>query len=122
MKGHCNCHAIEFEVHADPQGASMCHCGQCRRQSGGVWASAYVSDDALSISGSVRWFQSSKNAKRGFCPECGSFLFWKALDEDTTSFALGALENPTGLRIEKHIFVGDKGDYYQITDGVEQRQ
>lgn len=121
MKGHCLCHAITFEVLAPPQGASMCHCGQCRRQSGGIWSSAFVDDSALTVSGPVRWFQSSPKAKRGFCPDCGSFLFWKALDEDTTSFALGALENPTGLMIEKHIFVRDKGDYYEISDGVEQR-
>lgn len=122
MRGYCNCKSVSFEVHDTPQGASMCHCGQCRRQSGGIWTSAYVADTALTITGPVRWFQSSPKARRGFCPNCGSFLFWKAMDEDTTSFALGALESPSGLAIEKHIFVRDKGDYYTIADGVEQRQ
>ncbi len=121
IKGHCLCGNIRFETAARPMGPSMCHCGQCRRQSGGVWSSAYVADDALTITGDVTWFASSAAAKRGFCAQCGSFLFWKAQGEDTTSFALGAVIAPTGLKLEKHIFVGDKGDYYEITDGLAQK-
>ncbi|SHI43376.1 Uncharacterized conserved protein [Shimia gijangensis] len=104
-----------------PQGPSMCHCGQCRKQSGGVWSSAYVPESDLQIIGPVNWFASSDTAKRGSCPRCGSFLFWKANDENTISFALGAIDGPTGLTLDKHIFVSDKGDYYDIADGVPQK-
>nr|WP_278921979.1 GFA family protein [Pseudophaeobacter profundi] len=120
-KGACLCGDITFATGARPQGASMCHCSQCRKQSGGIWSSAYVKDDDLTISGPVSWFEASPQAKRGFCARCGSYLFWKAHDEDTTSFALGAVEPPSGLKIEKHIFVGDKGDFYDIADGVAQQ-
>lgn len=120
-RGSCLCGDIRFETEAEPQGASMCHCGQCRKQSGGIWSSAYVKDAELTITGPVSWFEASLQAKRGFCARCGSYLFWKAHDEDTTSFALGAVEAPTGLRIEKHIFVRDKGDFYEIADGVLQK-
>jgi len=34
-----------------------------------------------------------------------------------TSVALGAIDGPTGLALERHIFVADKGDYYEIGDG-----
>lgn len=121
IRGSCLCGAIHFATEATPQGASMCHCSQCRKQSGGIWSSAYVKDSALTITGPVSWFEASDTAKRGFCARCGSYLFWKAHDEDTTSFALGAVEAPTGLRIEKHIFVADKGDFYEIADDVPQR-
>ncbi|WP_243611829.1 GFA family protein [Shimia aestuarii] len=121
IEGSCNCGAIRFRTEAEPQGPSMCHCGQCRKQSGGVWSSAYVPVEALRIEGEVRWYDSSPNAHRGFCPTCGCFLFWKAHDEGTISFALGAVDGPTGLRLEKHIFVAGKGDYYDIADGVPQK-
>ena len=29
---------------------------------------------------------------------------------------------PTGTHIEKHIFVADKGDYYDIKDGLPQNE
>lgn len=116
LEGHCLCRAIRFRVDAQPVGASVCHCSQCRRQSGHLWASAQAPVDAVSISGEPRWFESSPGARRGFCPSCGSFLFWKAHDEDMLSFSLGALVPPTGLKLEKQIFVSDKGDYYAIPD------
>jgi hypothetical protein len=119
-KGHCLCGGVTFETAATPQGASVCHCSQCRKQSGHVWASAFVGKADLSISGQVEWYAASDMAERGFCPVCGSFLFWRAHDEDTISFALGALEAPTGLTLEKHIFTADKGDYYDIADGLPQ--
>ncbi|WP_121632581.1 GFA family protein [Tropicibacter alexandrii] len=120
-RGHCLCGAIRFETEASPQAASVCHCSQCRRQSGHLWASATVSKATLTISGPIKWFDSSKTAQRGFCPTCGTFLFWHAHAEDTISFSLGALENPTGITLEKHIFCDDKGDYYEITDALPQK-
>ena len=122
MKGSCNCGGVTFEVSGEPVGVSFCHCGQCRKQSGGVWSSAFVEDSRITCKGSVRWYASSAAARRGFCLTCGAFLFWKKNDETTTSFALGAIDGPTGLSLEKHIFVADKGDYYEIADGVPQEE
>ena len=120
MNGSCLCGSVRFAVTGTPQGASCCHCGQCRKQSGHVWSSAHVPKGDLSIDGEVRWYRSSDKARRGFCPICGSFLFWQHADEDQISFSLGSIDGATGLALEKHIFTADKGDYYQITDGVPQ--
>ncbi|MGX9352872.1 GFA family protein [Shimia sp. W99] len=120
LKGSCLCGDVRFVVRGTPEGASMCHCAQCRKQSGGIWSSAHVRDTDLEIIGDVQWYAASDVAKRGSCPRCASFLFWKAHDEDTISFALGAIDGPTGVRLEKHIFVAGKGDYYDIADGVVQ--
>lgn len=122
LKGSCLCGDITFTVAGEVQGPSVCHCPQCRRQSGHLWASAYAPQEAIVIEGPVRWYAASATAKRGFCARCGSFLFWKAHEEDTMSFALGAIDGPTGLRLEKHIFVGGKGEYYDIGDGVPQKR
>jgi hypothetical protein len=121
IAGSCLCGDIRFETTAEPLGASMCHCSQCRKQSGGIWSSAYVLEAELTITGPVSWYASSDTARRGICPRCGSFLFWKAQDENTISFSLGSVDGPTGLRLTKHIFVADKGDYYEIADGVPQK-
>ncbi|WP_208352708.1 GFA family protein [Pseudaestuariivita rosea] len=121
QKGSCLCGDITYRVTGTPRGLSVCHCGQCRRQSGHVWASAVIEETDIQIDGPVAWYEASDIAKRGFCAKCGSFLFWKAYSEDTISFSLGSLDSPTGLRLEKHIYVSDKGDYYDIADGLPQR-
>ncbi|MEO1536974.1 MAG: GFA family protein [Pseudomonadota bacterium] len=120
MKGSCLCGAVTFEVKGAAAGFSCCHCGQCRKQSGHVWASAYMEDGTIEIRGELRWYRSSEAASRGFCPTCGSFLFWKKDKYDTPSFSLGAIDGPTGVRLAKHIFTADKGDYYDIADCVPQ--
>jgi hypothetical protein len=33
---------------------------------------------------------------------------------------MGALDTPTGTRLAIHIFVAEKGDYYDIADGLPQ--
>ncbi|EAQ08083.1 hypothetical protein SKA53_10174 [Yoonia vestfoldensis SKA53] len=81
-----------------------------------------VPDADLSVTGEVRWYAATPAARRGFCPTCGSFLFWKGHDDPDTGIALGALDGPTGLTLARHIFVADKGDYYEIHGGVPQEE
>lgn len=68
----------------------------------------------------LKWYRSSNTAQRGFCSECGSLMFLQLDKEDTTYIATGTMDGSTGLKTELHIFVADKGDYYDIEDGVEQ--
>lgn len=122
LKGSCLCGAITFKAEGAARVPAACHCTQCRKQSGHYWAAVQVMDDDLFITGTPRWYAASPGAKRGFCPTCGSFLFWKGRDDPDTGIALGALDSPTGLRLERHIFTADKGDYYDITDSVPQEE
>lgn len=121
LRGSCNCGAVTFTV-AKVDRTAACHCGQCRKQSGHHWASGLAADSDVSIKGEVRWFASSDFARRGFCPTCGSFLFWKMDAEPKISFSLGTIDGPTGLTLDRHIFVEDKGDYYAISDTTPQRE
>lgn len=121
-RGSCLCGSVRFTATAAAKDPAACHCTQCRKQSGHYWAAMQVPDEALAVVGEVRWYAASPLAKRGFCPTCGSFLFWKGLGEPDIGIALGALDGPTGLRLERHIFTADKGDYYDITDQVPQEE
>ncbi|WP_176248977.1 GFA family protein [Sulfitobacter sp. HGT1] len=122
MQGSCLCGEITFQAEAAAREPAACHCTQCRKQSGHHWVSVQVMDSALKINGSPRWYTSSPGVRRGFCPTCGSFLFWKSDADPDTGVSLGAVDGPTGLHLTRHIFVADKGDYYDIPDGVPQEE
>lgn len=118
--GRCLCGAVRFEVHGPLKDLHACHCGMCRRQSGHfvVATSAKRSDFKLTAGESLKWFRSSPWARRGFCAECGSNLLWD--DEgDEIGINAGCLDQPTDLKLAKHIFVDDKADYYEIEDRLE---
>jgi hypothetical protein len=121
-KGSCLCGAVSFEVEGELKPGDACHCDQCRKQSGHFWASTNVSRDAIAIDGEdkVSWYRSSGRVRRGFCSQCGSVLFWELADKDLLAVAMGAFDKPTGAELEMHIFVGSKGDYYEIADGLPQ--
>lgn len=122
LTGKCLCERVAFTVDGPLGRSTACHCGQCRKQSGHHWASSSAKEADIAVTGEVTWYEASPAAKRGFCATCGTFLFWKAHDEDTMSFSLGVLDAPTGLSLQSHIFVADKGDYYDIADGLPQHE
>ncbi|MEM8812887.1 MAG: GFA family protein [Pseudomonadota bacterium] len=119
VTGHCLCGAVRFSVCGPFSEGYGCHCSQCRRQSGHfpVATCAARSDFELTETGTLSWFQSSDFARRGFCRNCGSVLFWDD-GGDQISINAGSLNAPTGLKLTHHIFVADKGDYYEINDGL----
>jgi hypothetical protein len=129
LSGRCLCGTVVFEAQRDRDHGDACHCGQCRRWSGNYWASVNVPFDSLKVKkGEDRlgWFRSSEKVRRGFCKECGSAMFWHAdRHKDYAhriAIGLGAIDEPTGVKITEHIFVADKGDYYEITDELPQRE
>jgi len=130
-KGSCLCGGVNFTVSGKISHApEACHCSQCRKQSGHYYAGRNVLKSALTVSGEdkVAWYQSSEQVRRGFCSICGSSLFWAPLmpDYDYIAIAIamvgGAFDTPTNSHIAKHTYVGDKGDYYDITNGVGQSE
>ena len=114
--GSCLCGAIRYDTSGPLRPVLYCHCGMCRRFHGHYGAYTAVSADKLRLSGTVepRWYQSSGVASRGFCPNCGSSLFWRRKDSDRISIAAGSLDGPTGLATAGHIYTADQGDYYEI--------
>ncbi len=121
VTGSCLCGAVSYRVTGALRPVIACHCTQCRKTSGHHVAATSAPRDAMEITGAVTWYASSDSARRGFCPTCGSNLFWDGAGSHLSIFA-GTLDAPTGLRLTAHIFCADKGDYYEIADGLPQAE
>lgn len=121
--GSCLCGGVTYSLTGPLRNSVACHCLQCRKTSGHYVSATQVGPDQLTITkdNSLRWYQSSPEAQRGFCAICGSSLFWRHdADNGATSVMSGTLDGATGITTEKHIFVADKGDYYTLADDVPQ--
>ena len=120
VRGSCLCGAVHYTIDGSLWDAHACHCTQCRKQSGHFIACATASREAVTIQGeeAITWFEATPSIGRGFCAKCGSHLFWYQDGSDTISVNLGSIDGNTDVKLECHIFVADKGDYYGITDGL----
>jgi hypothetical protein len=103
---------VAFRVRPD-RGILICHCSQCRSQSGHAWAAAAAPRAELEMTAdaTLAWVAASPAARRGFCRVCGAFLFWERAAGGRISFAAGAIDGPTGLAVEGVWHAQDAGDY-----------
>lgn len=123
-KGSCLCGAVRFTVEGDLPPPTACHCTQCRKFTGHHEAGTDVPRSALTMENdeTLTWYHSSEKVRRGFCSVCGSSLFFDPTHLDRIGIMMGAFDTPTNTRLAMHIFVADKGDYYEIADGLPQNQ
>lgn len=124
VKGSCLCGGVTYALKSPLRNSVACHCVQCRKTSGHYVSATQVAAGHLEMlsTTTLQWYRSSPKAERGFCNTCGSSLFWRHEDDGgAVSVMSGTLDGATGIATEKHIFVADKGDYYEIADALPQQ-
>ena len=121
--GGCLCGAVRYEVARPLRDVVVCHCEMCRKAHGHIGAYTAAPKHALRVTEArgLKWYASSPIARRGFCGECGSTLFWEGKNRDTISIAAGTLDGATGLRTAIQIHSDSAGDYYDIDPRVPTR-
>lgn len=113
LSGRCLCGRVTFT--AVPKGAmSACHCGMCRRMSGGVFLAVECEGD-VAVEGPVKTYDSSAWAVRQFCGECGSTLFWRTKAGDAVSVSIQAFEDPSAFAFESEIYIDAKPSSYAFS-------
>lgn len=118
--GGCHCGAVRYEISGPIRNVVVCHCRECQRLNGGIGAHSRTANDHLNITEQkgLAWYQISDHARRGYCRECGSPLFWQLDSQPSTGIVVGSLDDSSSLKTIGHIFVSEKSRYYEITDGL----
>ena len=118
LSASCLCKGVKFITNGEHRNISNCHCIQCRKTHGiyGAYSNIGKKNIRFLNKKTLRWFKSSKKAKRGFCNKCGASIFFKINNAANISIAAGMFDKPTKLKTFRNIFVGTKSDFYKITD------
>lgn len=118
--GRCECGAVRYRSDGPWRDIITCHCKQCRRLSGHVWAATAVPVGALTFDHDtgLAWYRSSEIAERGFCTRCGSGLFYRPRGKGYIAVGAGTLDDATGLAHIEEVFAADKSDYYALAGDV----
>lgn len=125
-EGRCLCGAVEWRVVGELTQPSHCHCSMCRKANGApfvTFTSCAVNDfEWVAGEENVQWFESSPGLVRGFCKTCGSSVPGTTPGKGRVFMPLGCMDEGTGLRGGRHLFVGSKASWHTIADALEQHE
>lgn len=116
--GGCLCGAVRFVARDVPTTYGACHCEMCRRWTGSALLSVPVPAGSLSWLGGehIAERQTTPWAKRGWCRDCGSALFFMVTQDGEWSgkidVPIGLFDDPDGFTMTNEIYIDHKPDSY----------
>tara|TARA_B110000014_G_C19745895_1_gene388868 strand:- start:109 stop:525 length:417 start_codon:yes stop_codon:yes gene_type:complete len=115
-KGSCLCGGIKFFTKGLHRHISNCHCSQCMKTHGNFAAYTMIKNKNIKFLSkkTLKWFKSSKKAKRGFCNKCGASAFFKSDNSDNIHISAGLFNKSLKLKTVRNIFTKNKLKYYKL--------
>ena len=112
----CLCGGIQLKTKGPLRHVSNCHCKQCMKTHGNyaAYTNTLEQDVKFIKKRTLKWFKSSKRAKRGFCKKCGASIFFKIMGAKNISIAAGMFNRPVKLKTIMNIFVKGRLGYYKL--------
>jgi hypothetical protein len=123
LYGKCECGTVRYRVADEFLYASNCHCSRCRAATGSAFkAFAGIEREKLELTDGADslLIHGDETLNDTRCAVCGSLLFSVVRDGEYVHVALGSLVDAPGVRPTKHIFVGSKAPWFEITDDLPQ--
>ena len=120
LKASCLCGGVQLGTRGYHRDVENCHCIQCMKTHGHYAAYTNVQEQNVKFfkKKTLKWFKSSKRAKRGFCNKCGASMFFKVIGEKNIHIAAGMFNKPVKLETVMNIFVKGKLEYYKLDNRI----
>ncbi|KAI1392304.1 glutathione-dependent formaldehyde-activating GFA [Hypoxylon trugodes] len=101
VTGGCLCGAIRYQAnfpedHDFLKSSGSCQCTQCRRNTGALIFVAHTAPLSgftfLTSTTTLKNFYATPGFQRGFCTDCGSFLYWRDESRQDIALAVGGVD------------------------------
>ncbi len=118
LKAGCLCGGVQFKTKGYHRDFQNCHCIQCMKTHGHHSAYTCVEEQNIKFfkKRTLKWFRSSRKAKRGFCRKCGASIFFKSIGKKDIHIAAGIFNKPVKLKTTLNIFTKNKLGYYKLNN------
>jgi hypothetical protein len=123
--GGCQCGAVRYECAGEPFGLFVCHCSECRKQSGSAFGmSLPIPRSGFRITkGEARFWtrfgDSGRPIRCAFCSDCGTRL-WDEPEPEIVVIKAGSLDEPVDMAKAIHIWTSRKMPGVIIPAGAPQ--
>jgi hypothetical protein len=78
--GHCMCGAVRWSAPGPATRNLVCHCTDCQRATSAPFTGFVgLRHETIAWSGDINHHESSPDTWRGFCPTCGTRLYFRSL-------------------------------------------
>jgi hypothetical protein len=124
--GGCQCGAVRYECAGEPSALFVCHCRECRHQSGSAFGmSLLMPPGTLRVTTGTPEFwtrraDSGWHIRSAFCPDCGSRLWDEPEPGDCLVIKAGSLDQPVDMSQAIHIWTSRKLPGIVIPPGAQQ--
>ncbi|OUR99657.1 hypothetical protein A9Q84_01140 [Halobacteriovorax marinus] len=113
----CLCKKVEFSFELEKKEFAACHCKMCRNWGGGPLMSILNTSNVSFVKdSSIKRYNSSNWAERGFCSECGTHLFYKFKGKELYHIPLGLLASDEGFKFDIQFFIDKSSDLYSFKE------
>lgn len=120
-EGGCACGAVRYALSEAPLFVHACHCRDCQRYSGSAFVLiGVVEEQTFSVTGDLtvttRPTPSGDGVEVSFCPQCGTYIWFKYLFTGLPLLALrsGTLDAPDSAPPQAHIFAKSKQPWLEL--------
>jgi hypothetical protein len=121
LEGGCQCGAVRYRVTGDPVMTAICHCTMCRRAHAApavAWA-MFQEGQVAFVKGTPSLYASSPDARRGFCPKCGTQLSFTAeFIPGLIDITVGSLDRPEAVTPSLHYWYSKHLPWMRFADDL----
>lgn len=122
ISGSCLCGAVRFSVRPPTKWCGHCHCRMCQLAHGAAfvtWFGIANQQFQLNAEATLRWYQSSAKAQRGFCETCGSTLFFRSEDWPGEMHVVRACVDALDRDPAGHVYMDSHVDWVELGDQLK---
>jgi hypothetical protein len=120
LSGRCLCGSVRWTATAAPVRNLICHCESCQRATSSAFAAFLgFAPHAVQWDGPKTDYQSSPGTWRGFCPTCGSRLYFRS-DKWPEEIHLhaGTLDDPAAYAPDRHVVIAERVPWLDQIDSL----
>jgi hypothetical protein len=120
-KTSCLCGAVKIIANDVNPDFTVCHCDACRTWGGAPYFAVKFGAD-IKIEGreSIKEYDSSAWASRGFCSECGTHLFYKFKQTGEYNMPVGLFPKLEGLNMVMQYYSDRRPGYYCFSNKTKE--
>lgn len=126
IEGGCLCGGTRYRASGTPYKLVYCYCKWCRGATGApvvAW-NMYDQGQVEFIEGSPKKYPSSPGVLRGFCPTCGTPLWWEGMwdDKPIEMVTTASLDDPEPYQPDRHASCHNQISWFDVADDLPRYQ